>query len=647
MASALDLAGVLRALDSEALAARLAYRTLTRASSIHDAFDLADALVDPHSVKDALAHLDRGALVTLQVARIAASRQSLVESLVPVFTESSLASGRAVADAVTRSLDLLAERFLVVETPSTHTKTHTETHTTPPTVTTLTAVGEQLDDEPSLSRDVLTGSRPPVVLEAVADTDRDAVDARAAERLFSVVIEVAEIIRAVESSAARELAKGGLALPETRRLADAARIDVDDVAPLLRLISRAGLVELTADGWTPSVAAADWLAADWSTRWAALTDAWITDLSPEVRVVLEQRVDTSWGAPLREFGIWFYPAGGSWITERIDAFALAAETLGLTSDATPTSVAVALLRDGTEAARAIVDRLLPDAIEHVYLQHDLSVVAPGPLAASVDTRLRVIADVESAGLAATYRISETGVRRALNAGESEETLRAFLEGISLTGIPQPLDYLLTETAARHGRYRVSTLGVKDDVPPAILAFGAVTQVRSDEPALVDTLEVDQALAPLGLRRIDSLRMVSRFDVETLYWALDDEKYPVVLEDDESRPQHSPNRRRTRRPVAVPPRDAVAEIVERLRLPEGEEAEETERAWIARQLDAAVKARMTVTITVAQADGGTSQLSLEPTGVGGGRVRGRDRKSDIERTLPLSSVVAVSTGPLPA
>jgi hypothetical protein len=29
--------------------------------------------------------------------------------------------------------------------------------------------------------------------------------------------------------------------------------------------------------------------------------------------------------------------------------------------------------------------------------------------------------------------------------------------------------------------------------------------------------------------------------------------------------------------------------------------------------------------------------LEPTGVGGGRVRGRDRDADIERTLPLSSI----------
>ena len=42
------------------------------------------------------------------------------------------------------------------------------------------------------------------------------------------------------------------------------------------------------------------------------------------------------------------------------------------------------------------------------------------------------------------------------------------------------------------------------------------------------------------------------------------------------------------------------------------------------------------------DGSTTHLEMEPTGIGGGRVRGRDKKSDVERTLPLSHVVAVSS-----
>jgi hypothetical protein len=40
------------------------------------------------------------------------------------------------------------------------------------------------------------------------------------------------------------------------------------------------------------------------------------------------------------------------------------------------------------------------------------------------------------------------------------------------------------------------------------------------------------------------------------------------------------------------------------------------------------------------DGSEVTYSLEPAAVAGGRLRSRDRKADIERTLPLSHIVAV-------
>ncbi|BDZ49314.1 hypothetical protein GCM10025867_15550 [Frondihabitans sucicola] len=85
----------------------------------------------------------------------------------------------------------------------------------------------------------------------------------------------------------------------------------------------------------------------------------------------------------------------------------------------------------------------------------------------------------------------------------------------------------------------------------------MSQLRSDDSALIDTVEVDQALAPLGLRRVDGLRMLSRFDAETVYWGLSDERYPVVLEDDEREPLRSPSdegragSRRPRPPIPWP------------------------------------------------------------------------------------------------
>jgi hypothetical protein len=42
------------------------------------------------------------------------------------------------------------------------------------------------------------------------------------------------------------------------------------------------------------------------------------------------------------------------------------------------------------------------------------------------------------------------------------------------------------------------------------------------------------------------------------------------------------------------------------------------------------------------DGSSVDYLLEPTGLGGGRLRARDRKADIERTLPLSRITAVGS-----
>lgn len=619
MASALDLAGTVRALRPDALRARLADRIVGRPSSVKDAFDLADALLEHASVREALTRLDRVALLALRVAEAPGTAEALLARAAPAFD--------VEGDEFERALERLDELFLVFRDTT--------------TTTAFGAVFPVLDDDPALSRSSLAETLPPVVLEAVDEVDRSAQDAQSAERLYAIVIEVAEIIRALADSPARELAKGGLALPETRRLAEAARVDVDDVTPILHASRAAGLVELGPEGWIPTGEAEAWLLSSWPDRWATLVSSWLGALPREILAVLDQRADTSWGEPLRTFTLWRYPAGPAWVPERLDAFARSAELFGLTTGSRPTSVAVALLREGIDPAREIVRRLMPEPIDQVYLQHDLTVVAPGPLAPDLDGRLRSIAEVESAGLAATYRISDAGIQRALSAGESEDSLREFLSRISSTGIPQPLDYLLTETAARHGRYRVSTIP-QGDLDREAAVFGAVSRLRSDDRALIDTVEVDQALSPLGLRRVDDLHMISRFDADTVYWALSDERYPVVLEGTDREPLRSPIRRRARRPVAAPSTDQVGDLVARVAAAGGGSAEDTDRAWIARQLDAAVKNRMTVVVTVALADGTTSELSMEPTGVGGGRVRGRDRKSDIERTLPLSSIVAVST-----
>ncbi|RKR75313.1 helicase-associated domain-containing protein [Frondihabitans australicus] len=628
MASTLDLAGLLRSLSRDDLAVRVGERVVSRPAQVRDAFDLAEALLEPASVREALSRLDRVGLLLVQAAREPGDAAALLERAAPAFSVG--------AEQATAALERAAERLVLRLDPATG------------EASTFDAVGAVLDDDPALSLATLAGVLPPAVLEAVAPIGHGSQEQRGTERLYALVVEMAEIVRALEASPARELAKGGLALPESRRLAEAARIDVDDVMVLLGAAQNAGLARQGRDGWEPGPSADDWLALSWADRWSSIVDAWLASVRPEVRTVLDERAETSWREPLRAFTDWFFPAGSAWVPERLAVFAHTADLFGLTVEGRPTGVAAALLRGGREAARDLVAELMPSPITTVYLQHDLTAVAPGPLAPALDARLRSIADVESAGLAATYRISEAKLQSALIEGETAESLRDFLTGLSSTGIPQPVDYLLRETAQRHGRYRVAPFApgssprTGDD---EAVRFGAVSRLRADDPAYLDMVEVDQSLGPLGLRRLGPTTMVSRFDPETVYWALSEARYPIVVEGADGSPLRPPARRVPRRsaqPSTAP--DARADMLDRVAEASGAGSDDTDRAWIARQLDAAVKARLTVVVTVAMPDGTTTELQMEPTGVGGGRVRGRDRKSDIERTLPLSSIVAVETPP---
>ena len=64
------------------------------------------------------------------------------------------------------------------------------------------------------------------------------------------------------------------------------------------------------------------------------------------------------------------------------------------------------------------------------------------------------------------------------------------------------------------------------------------------------------------------------------------------------------------------------------------------AWVARQWELALRGKLSLRATVRLPDGSERSFDLEPTGIAAGRVRGRDKAADIERTLPVSSITAL-------
>jgi hypothetical protein len=638
MTTTLALAARLRTLEDDALVAALHARTIRRAG-VSDFFDLADALLDDDSVQRALVGRDRTQLATL-IALGRAGGPLDAAGVVAALRSEPATAGLTAPDA-TAALEALSGLLLV------HPQTDGEAQSTAQVFASYDAVYARLAGWPESglpAPDDLLRTPPPAISgEGEGEEEgggeattsgrehaiRPATDRLAADRAFDAVVAVSELLAELAREGARELQRGGLALPAAKRLADALAVDPAVVPTVFSVASRAGLVAVDAGVWLPAEASGEWLHASTSDRWRALAAAWLATLPDDLRTLIAAHSRARWGESLRDHVSWLHPADAGEALRSLAARLADAEWLGVTAGDMPGAAGTALIELGPEAASAALAPGFPAEVRGVYLQHDLSVVSPGPLAPDLEARLRGMADLESRALASTFRFSPASVDRAITAGETATSIREFLAGISLTGLPQPLDYLIADVTQRHGRVRVRTV---DDAETR-------SAVHSADPTLLRTIEVDQSLSALRLAQAGPGVLRSRAPRDVVFWALSDARYPVVAEDEQGEPV-ALRRQRYAQPHAVTSRDLDRELVERLRASDHPTAFDTGEQWLVRQLDQAVRARQPVAIEVAMPDGSVVDLILEPTGLGGGRLRGRDRAADIERTLPLSSVKAV-------
>ncbi|WP_199783276.1 helicase-associated domain-containing protein, partial [Streptomyces alboniger] len=154
----------------------------------------------------------------------------------------------------------------------------------------------------------------------------------------------------------------------------------------------------------------------------------------------------------------------------------------------------------TARAARLLAPLLPQPLDHVLLQADLTAVAPGPLERPLAEALAVLADVESKGGATVYRFTPGSVRRALDAGQAASDLHAFLAAHSRTPVPQPLAYLIDDVARKHGHLRIGA---------------ASAYVRCDDEALLNEILADKRSQSLRLRRLAPTVLAAQADPGTL------------------------------------------------------------------------------------------------------------------------------------
>src|SRR5690606_17098825 len=106
------------------------------------------------------------------------------------------------------------------------------------------------------------------------------------------------------------------------------------------------------------------------------------------------------------------------------------------------------LLESEDAALAVARRDMPAAAPGVYIQPDLSVIVPGPLSPDDEAALARLSVPEQTGIASTRRITESALAEALERGVDADGARDTFARLSLTGIPQPLDYMLASLAER-------------------------------------------------------------------------------------------------------------------------------------------------------------------------------------------------------
>jgi hypothetical protein len=513
---------------------------------------------------------------------------------------------------------------------------------------------------------------------------------------------VGELLYTVREQPLVTLRSGGVGVREMKRLADSLRIDVHAAGVLAELCALAGLLRLDVDSsaWVqpPQL---EWLALPRQEQWLWLVTAWlgserapslvgqpvsgvaagpaghrgtagttINALSAEAQrsdapvvrkrileilkeLTLEVAAQDGQAPVLDATAVleraeWSQPRMARRFSSLIRGVLAEAEMLGLIGSGALSQLGAAIAAEQPEDALGLLGEHLPAALNHVLLQADLTAVAPGYLAPELSERLLTMADAEGQGPATIYRFSVASVRRALDAGQDARALLEFLRQHSATAIPQPLQYLIEDTAARHSRLRV----------------GAATSfVQSeDEAGLLELLKAPAA-AGLGLARIAPTVVISHATPRETAQVLRGLGLTPAVEESDSAVVRL---RRTStvlpgsgRPVYSAPRTAPpeADVDAQLAVLRGEQrpagtgapdghppgaatsSEEATQLGL-ETLQKAIRLKQRVVMNVVDGMGNASRETVVPMAVNGGRVRVFDPDKETERVLSIHRIIDV-------
>lgn len=529
---------------------------------------------------------------------------------------------------------------------------------------------------------------------ATASREQALVDRAAAGAAFEFVRRVELLLEHWGTAPPTALRGGGLGIRDLRAVAELLHVDQASAALHVEVASAAQLVA-TGDTeqhdavWLPTESFDIWNAGSVADRWVRLALAWLE--SPRLVGLVGTRdenrkpvnalvpgLDAGWLPETRRacleqvgsMGAGDVLAPGTGTASLVDRMkwlrprrpALRSQAVAWTLDEAAIVGAMALGglsahgqallsdEDPKHQAPAALEPLLPQPVDHVLLQADLTAVAPGPLEQELSRQLATMADVESRGGATVYRFTADSVRRAYDAGWSAAEIHELIATSSRTPVPQPLVYLVDDVARRFGTMRVG----------ATESF-----LRSDDESALTELVHNAKAAPLRLRRIAPTVLISDLPLDVLLPRLRElGSAPVVEAPDGTvrlarreahRVRTTRHRGATQAQSAARLTARVAATVTAIRAGDQAVAARPTRdrsvklsmsgpTLVLTVLREAVESKDSVWIGYVDNHGSTVERVVDPVKVEGGWLTAYDRRADDVRSFALHRITEVAPAP---
>jgi len=455
----------------------------------------------------------------------------------------------------------------------------------------------------------------------------------AAIAAFETQQAVCELLIDASSNRLKLTGKTGFGVSDVKRLAAHLRRGNQAVRGYYQLAEQLQLLQLVGERWWLTPAAEAFLGATVLERWVSLAGQWISSLGPvgarELNSVLKTHPELDLQSALKTV----FPLADTSLGDELSVLAEEAQGIGFSVAGQPTVLLAYCLNKQMQVAADLLQNHLPQLQHSLIVQADLSLIAPGPLDTATESVLRKFTDLEQVSVASTYRLSALSLSHGLECGLTVSQIRTMLLELNGKALPQPVEYLLKEAEARFGRLTILRGS----------GAGEKSVLKSTDGILLTEILNDSRLRAFAFQATNAASLSTRFEPEIVYFGLREQGYlPIRI--DEAGAVISPRANHTfSGGLARSDANPHQLLVNNLRAADERVGKQPDDQDLTRQIQLALKNKALLTVVAVDRSGTEVEFRILPTALANGRLRGMDKRNDVERTLPLERIRRVELG----